>query len=102
MKSLLFAVGRWFDRRLGLRDAVVPLMEHPVPPQLEGPVGWWYIFGSASLTLLIVQILTGIGLSLVFVPTAYTVIDDIQHWFGPKLGRWLTPKEAAVEPRAAE
>ncbi len=77
MKSLLFAVGRWFDRRLSLRDAVVPLMEHPVPPQLEGPVGWWYIFGSASLTLLIVQILTGIGLSLVFVPSADRAYESL-------------------------
>jgi ubiquinol-cytochrome c reductase cytochrome b subunit len=77
MKSLLFAVGRWFDRRLNLRDAVVPLMEHPVPPQLAGPVGWWYIFGSASLTLLIVQILTGIGLSLVFVPSADRAYESL-------------------------
>jgi ubiquinol-cytochrome c reductase cytochrome b subunit len=87
MKSLLFAVGRWFDRRLSLREAVVPLMEHPVPPQLEGPVGWWYIFGSASLTLLIVQILTGIGLSLVFVPSADRAYESLlflnyEHPFG--------------------
>jgi ubiquinol-cytochrome c reductase cytochrome b subunit len=52
-------------------------MEHPVPPQLEGPVGWWYIFGSASLTLLIVQILTGIGLSLVFVPSADQAYESL-------------------------
>ena len=77
MKSLLFAVGRWFDHRLGLRDAVVPLMEHPVPRQLEGPVGWWYIFGSASFTLLIVQILTGIGLSLVYVPSADRAYESL-------------------------
>jgi ubiquinol-cytochrome c reductase cytochrome b subunit len=77
MKSLVLTVGRWFDRRLGLRDALVPLMEHPVPPQLAGPVGWWYIFGSASLTLLIVQILTGIGLSLVFVPSADRAYESL-------------------------
>lgn len=77
MKSLLLAVGRWFDHRLSLRDAVVPLMEHPVPSQLAGPVGWWYIFGSASLTLLIVQILTGIGLSLVFVPSADRAYESL-------------------------
>src|SRR5580704_9162940 len=77
MKNLLIAVGRWFDRRLSLREAVVPLMEHPVPPQLAGPVGWWYVFGSASLTLFIVQILTGIGLSLVYVPAADKAYESL-------------------------
>ena len=38
-------------------------------------------------------------LSLVFVPVAFTVADDIQQWLAPKFGRLLTPKtEAASEP----
>jgi ubiquinol-cytochrome c reductase cytochrome b subunit len=77
MKSLLLAVGRWFDSRLSLRESLLPLMMHPVPRQLDGPVGWWYIFGSASLTLLMIQILTGIGLSLVFVPSADKAYESL-------------------------
>jgi ubiquinol-cytochrome c reductase cytochrome b subunit len=40
-------------------------------------MGWWYVFGSASLTLLVVQILTGIGLALVFVPAADKAYDSL-------------------------
>ena len=39
-------------------------------------MGWWYIFGSASMTLLAVQILTGIGLALVYVPSADKAYDE--------------------------
>jgi ubiquinol-cytochrome c reductase cytochrome b subunit len=78
MKGLV-AIGRWFDARLGVRDSLVPLMKHPVPKQLAGPLGWWYVFGSASLTLLLVQILTGIGLSLVFVPSADRAYESLLY-----------------------
>jgi ubiquinol-cytochrome c reductase cytochrome b subunit len=78
MKGLV-ALGRWFDARLGVRDSLVPLMKHPVPKQLAGPLGWWYVFGSASLTLFIVQILTGIGLSLVFVPSADKAYESLLY-----------------------
>jgi ubiquinol-cytochrome c reductase cytochrome b subunit len=78
MKGLV-AIGRWFDARLGVRDSLVPLMKHPVPKQLAGPLGWWYVFGSASLTLFLVQILTGIGLSLVFVPSADRAYESLLY-----------------------
>ncbi len=70
MKRWIRTTGAWFESRLGLKAALTPLLEHPVPRKLEGPMGWWYVFGSASLTLFMVQILTGIGLALVYVPAA--------------------------------
>src|SRR6516165_11174299 len=70
MKRWLSDVGNWFDARLKVRETLLPMMRHPIPREAAGPMGWWYIFGSASLTLLIVQILTGIGLALVYVPAA--------------------------------
>jgi ubiquinol-cytochrome c reductase cytochrome b subunit len=77
MKRWLFAVGRWFDARLRLRATFLPMMQHPVPREVAGPMGWWYVFGSASLTLLLVQILTGIGLALVYVPAADKAYDSL-------------------------
>src|SRR5262245_3550621 len=70
MKRLLQNVGNWFESRLGLRAAIAPVMAHPVPKEIAGPMGWWYVFGSASVTLLVLQILSGIGLAMVYVPSA--------------------------------
>src|SRR5262249_58982966 len=77
MMRWLRAVGNWFDARLRLRATLVPMMEHPIPREVAGPVGWWYVFGSASLTLLLLQILTGIGLALVYVPAADKAYDSL-------------------------
>src|SRR5262249_2523393 len=79
MKRWLLAVGNWFDARLRLRATLLPMMRHPIPREVAGPMGWWYTFGSASLTLLLVQILTGIGLALVYVPAADKAYDSLLY-----------------------
>jgi len=79
MKRWLCAVGNWFDARLRLRASLLPMMRHPIPKEAAGPMGWWYVFGSASLTLLIVQILTGIGLALVYVPAADKAYESLLY-----------------------
>ena len=77
MKRWLSAVGNWFDARLNVRETLLPMMRHPIPREAAGPMGWWYVFGSASLTLLLLQILTGIGLALVYVPSADKAYDSL-------------------------
>jgi ubiquinol-cytochrome c reductase cytochrome b subunit len=79
MKRLLLSFGTWFDARLKARETLLPMMRHPIPREVAGPVGWWYVFGSASLTLLTVQILTGICLSLVYVPAADKAYDSLLY-----------------------
>jgi ubiquinol-cytochrome c reductase cytochrome b subunit len=79
MKRWLSAVGNWFDARLRLRATLLPMMRHPVPREVAGPVGWWYVFGSASMTLLLLQIFTGVGLALVYVPTADKAYDSLLY-----------------------
>jgi ubiquinol-cytochrome c reductase cytochrome b subunit len=79
MIRILREIGNWFDARLSLRATLRPMMEHPIPRGSAGPMGWWYVFGSASLTLLIVQILTGIGLALVYVPSADKAYDSLLY-----------------------
>jgi len=83
------ALGNWFDRRLALRETVLPMLEHPIPRGSAGPMGWWYVFGSASLTLLIVQILTGIGLALVYVPAADKAYDSLLFLDYKQPGGWF-------------
>src|SRR5947209_734700 len=77
MKRWLRTLGEWFDARLGLRASLGPMLKHPIPKAVAGPKGWWYVFGSASLTLLMIQIVTGIGLALVYVPAADKAYDSL-------------------------
>jgi ubiquinol-cytochrome c reductase cytochrome b subunit len=86
----------WLEARLSLRDTVGPMLKHPIPRGAAGPMGWWYVFGSASMTLLGIQILTGIGLSLVYVPTADQAYESLVYlnyqqpwgWFLRSLHFW--------------
>jgi ubiquinol-cytochrome c reductase cytochrome b subunit len=77
MKRWLSAVGNWLDARLKVRETLLPMMRHPIPRAAAGPMGWWYVFGSASLTMLLLQVLTGIGLALVYVPSADMAYDSL-------------------------
>ena len=70
MYQLLLSLGRWVDARTGFRATMLPMLRHPVPRAIDGPMGWWYVFGSASMTFLLLQIITGVGLAMVYVPAA--------------------------------
>ena len=92
MKRLL----AWLEARLSLRDSVGPMLMHPIPRAVAGPMGWWYVLGSASMTLLMIQILTGIGLAMVYVPTADQAYESLVYlndqqplgWFLRSLHYW--------------
>ncbi|HEX3997387.1 MAG TPA: cytochrome b N-terminal domain-containing protein [Pirellulales bacterium] len=79
MTSWLSKIGDWFDARLSFRGSLLPILKHPIPKGAAGPMGWWYVFGSASLTLLLLQILTGIALALVYVPSADRAYDSLLY-----------------------
>lgn len=66
MKRTLKTIADWIDFRLGIRDVLVPMLLHPTPSGSR----WWYVFGSSALTMLLLQIVTGVCLSLVYVPSA--------------------------------
>jgi ubiquinol-cytochrome c reductase cytochrome b subunit len=86
----------WLEARLSLRDTVGPMLMHPIPRGAAGPMGWWYVFGSASMTLLGIQIVSGIGLSIVYVPTADQAYESLVYlnyqqplgWFLRSLHYW--------------
>src|SRR3954469_10435740 len=79
MMKLLRTLGGWFDARLKVRESILPMLTHPIPKAAAGPMGWWYVFGSASLTLLLIQILTGIALALVYVPSADKAYESLLY-----------------------
>jgi ubiquinol-cytochrome c reductase cytochrome b subunit len=65
----------WIERRVQLEGPVKEAVLHPVP---KSTASWWYVFGSASLTLLILQVVTGIFLALVYSPSAADAWSSLQ------------------------
>src|SRR3954470_21466806 len=89
MRSWLRSIGEWLDARLSFRESILPSLTHPIPRGAAGPLGWWYVFGSASITLLVVQVVTGIGLALVYVPAADEAYESLLYLdYNQPLG-WL-------------
>lgn len=78
MKKILQRTWAWIDDRTGISELIVPLMKHPVPPR-----GLWsYVFGSATLFCFVLQVITGIALSLLYQPSssdAYQSLEFITH-----------------------
>jgi ubiquinol-cytochrome c reductase cytochrome b subunit len=56
----------WIDERTGVKAILHGLLEEPI----RGGARWAYVFGSILLFLFTIQVVTGIVLSLYYVPTA--------------------------------
>lgn len=72
---LIRILAEWLDQRLQLGKPIREAMSHPVP---RSSASWAYVFGSASLTLLMLQFATGICLALVYVPSADEAWNSLQ------------------------
>src|SRR5690348_15827851 len=75
MRIMIGKIGKWFDHRLQLAAPIREAVEHPVP---RNTASWWYVFGSAALTVFILQVVTGILLALVYVPSAGEAWNSLQ------------------------
>ncbi len=90
---LIEKVGAWFDQRLKLGTTIRETAGHPVPRQTAS---WFYVFGSAALTVFILQIVTGVLLGLIYVPSAgeaWNSLQALNHdvtlgWFIRALHGW--------------
>lgn len=69
------ALRQWFQSRLGLGESLGPILRHPVPPGAH----WGYVFGSASMSLLLLQMVTGMCLALVYVPAADEAYKSLEY-----------------------
>lgn len=74
MDTRLHQIWDWVDDRTGLAKLIGPLMGHLVPPGAK----WLYVFGTATLTAFIVQVVTGIALATVYVPSANSAYSSLQ------------------------
>jgi ubiquinol-cytochrome c reductase cytochrome b subunit len=90
---LIKKIGDWFDKRLQLGATIRHTIEHPVPRETAS---WFYVFGSAALTVLSLQLVTGILLALIYVPSASEAWNSLQvlnqqvsfGWFIRALHGW--------------
>ncbi len=84
---------QWFDERLHVKASIEATMAHPVPRRTAS---WFYVFGTAALTVFVLQLVTGILLALVYVPSAaeaWNGLREIDHhvsagWFIRALHGW--------------
>ena len=90
---LISQVGDWFERRLQLAAAIRETAEHRVP---RNTASWFYVFGSAALAIFLMQLVTGILLAIIYVPSAAEAWNSLQvlnhditlGWFVRALHGW--------------
>ncbi len=90
---LIDRIGQWFDRRLQLAAPIREAAEHPVP---RNTASWFYVFGSAALTVFLLQLVTGILLAMIYVPSAgeaWSSLQALNHdvtlgWFIRAMHGW--------------
>ena len=90
---MIYAIGDWLDQRLQIGGAIRETMGHRVPRE---SASWFYVFGSGALTILSLQVVTGILLALIYVPSAgeaWNSLQTLNHsialgWFIRALHGW--------------
>jgi len=71
--SAIKKIGSWLDDRLGYTENILPLIKHLAPPRAK----WTYVFGSATLFCLILQVVTGVALSLLYQPSSSLAFQSL-------------------------
>jgi len=64
----------WLDSRTAYRAGVKHVLHEPLP----SGVGWWFITGSVLLFLLGVQLITGVVLTMYYVPSPEHAYDSVR------------------------
>jgi len=88
---MLIKFGDWLEERVGWRQVWETIFLRKIPK-----VNWFYTLGSATLFLAINQIVTGILLTIYYVPTPDHAYDSVQYittqvamgWFIRGLHHW--------------
>jgi ubiquinol-cytochrome c reductase cytochrome b subunit len=72
---LIASIGKWLDTRLQLGGVIRETAGHAVPTETAS---WFYVFGSAAFVVFLLQIVTGILLALIYVPSASEAWNSLQ------------------------
>jgi ubiquinol-cytochrome c reductase cytochrome b subunit len=69
------AVFQWLDARVDLRGLKRALLDREVPDRLT----WWHTLGSATLTVFLIQIVTGVVLATYYAPAPDHAYDSVVY-----------------------
>jgi len=91
--EIMVDIAMWLERRLHLVKLWETTAGHPIP---KSSASWFYTFGSMTLLCFVIQILTGIVLALVYVPTAAHAYQSLEFlnfqqdlgWFMRAMHYW--------------
>ena len=83
---MLRKIALWIDDRVHLSKLYASTAGHHVPRNAES---WFYVFGSGTLLCFILQVVTGICLAFVYVPSASEAYSSLEYLnYQQQLG-WL-------------
>ncbi|MDQ6902794.1 MAG: cytochrome b N-terminal domain-containing protein [Bacteroidota bacterium] len=74
MKKFFKKIWAWIDDRTGITELITPLLKHPAPPRAL----WSYVFGSATLFVFMLQVITGVALSLLYQPSSNDAYKSLE------------------------
>jgi ubiquinol-cytochrome c reductase cytochrome b subunit len=66
---------KWVEQRTGLVSQITDFLTEDVP----GGASYWYVFGSATLFAMILQIVTGIFLTFYYAPSSATAWESTKY-----------------------
>ncbi len=75
----------WFDDITGISGWLVPILRHPVPPARKS--AWLYVFGSATLFVFVVQVITGTALASAYVTSTGSAYESLKFITSTPMGR---------------
>lgn len=67
-------IWHWLDDRSGFTVNFRPILTHLAPPGAK----WSYVFGTATLFCFMLQVITGVGLSLLYQPSSSTAYNSLE------------------------
>lgn len=79
IRRLLFAPLAWLTDRLGL-DAIIEFTRtYKVPAALHGRIGWMYVFGMGIMAAFAIQVVSGVALATMYVPSAGLAHESVRY-----------------------
>jgi ubiquinol-cytochrome c reductase cytochrome b subunit len=93
MQKRLTAIALWFEERLQVRRLFEATAGHKVPASTNS---WFYVLGSGTLLCFVIQVITGICLAFVYVPSTDQAWASLQYlnrqqvlgWFLRAVHNW--------------